>query len=353
MTSVTGYPADGSAEHGAPMRETSGTGRELSHARKGQAHASCPAPVEGAGRRCQGATTNATWLLSKAVSPLDQSSAVTRASSATGLLDMARSAGATVMDALPGGDSIELRLQRARAAVAEAQEAEERAVQESLEAEREAQEAEQVTERCRDYVRDVEAEQERAVEARVDEARREAEARIDEARREAQAEAEKVVDSARQEAEGRAEEARREAEAAHERARDRLEAARDKLVEARQLSEEAIEATRAAAEEAHRQSLQVAADAEMMARSAEERVTEAEAVRARTSSTAGDLTRQLNGVGYLVELEDDDQNTELLDLAAAQDVEGRSAMTKDQLVTALNRAARKTGNRTKKASASR
>ena len=93
--------------------------------------------------------TNATWLLSKAV-PHDQGSAGTRAPSATGLLDMARSAGATVMDALPGGDSIELRLQRARAAVAEAQEAEERAVQESLEAEREAQEAEQVAERCRD-----------------------------------------------------------------------------------------------------------------------------------------------------------------------------------------------------------
>ena len=296
--------------------------------------------------------TNATWLLSKAVSPHDQRSAGTRAPSATGLLDMARSAGATVMDALPGGDSIELRLQRARAAVAEAQEAEERAVQESLEAEREAQEAEQVAERCRDYVRDVEAEQERAVEARVDEARREAEARIDEARREAQAEAEQVVDSARQEAEGRAEEARREAEAAHERARGRLEAARDKLVEARQLSEEAIEATRAAAEEAHRQSLQVAADAEMMARSAEERVTEAEAVRASTSSTAGELTRQLNGVGSSSNLKSMTKQ-ELLDLAAAQDVEGRSAMTKDQLVTALNRAARKAGNTTKKASASR
>ena len=42
---------------------------------------------------------------------------------------------------------------------------------------------------------------------------------------------------------------------------------------------------------------------------------------------------------------------ELLDLAAAQDVEGRSAMTKDPLVTALNRGARKAGNRKTKASA--
>ncbi len=296
--------------------------------------------------------TNATWLLSKAVSPLDPRSVGAQRPSATGLLDMARSAGATVMDALPGGDSVELRLQRARAAVAEAKEAEERAVQESLEAEGETQAAEEVAERCREYVRDVEAEQERLVEARVDEARREAEARIDEARREAQADAEQVVEGARQEAEGRAEQAGREAEAAHERARDRLEAARDKLLEARQLSEEAIEATRAAAEEAHRQSLQVAADAEREARSAQERVNEAEEARARTTSTAGELTRQLNGVGPTSSLKTMTKQ-ELLDLAAAQDVEGRSAMTKDQLVTALNRGARKGGNRTKQASASR
>ena len=296
--------------------------------------------------------TNATWLLSKAVSTRGPRSVNGQGPSATGLLDMARSAGATVMDALPGGDSVELRLQRARAAVAEAKEAEERAVQESLEAERETQAAEEVAERCREYVRDVEAEQERLVEARVDEARREAEARIDEARREAQADAEQVVESARQEAEGRAEEARREAEAAHERARDRLEAARDKLLEARQLSEEAIEATRAAAEEAHRQSLQVAADAEREARSAQERVNEAEEVRARTSSTAGELTQQLKAVGSSSTLKTMTKQ-ELLDLAVAQDVEGRSAMTKDQLVTALNRGARKGGNRTKKANASR
>lgn len=88
--------------------------------------------------------SNATWLLSKAVGPLGPRSGGSRAPSVTGLLDIARSAGATVMEAVPGGDSVELRLQRARAAVADAQEAEERAVQESLEAERETQDAEQV-----------------------------------------------------------------------------------------------------------------------------------------------------------------------------------------------------------------
>jgi colicin import membrane protein len=295
---------------------------------------------------------NATWLLSKAVGPLDPRSGARGGPSAGGLLDLARSAGATVMDALPGPDSIDLRLQRARAAVADAQEAEERAVEESLEAEREAQEAEQVAERCREYVRDVEAEQERAVEVRVDEARREADARVEATRREAQADAEQVVESARQEAEGRAEEARKGAEAAHERARVRLDDARDKLLEARQLSEEAIEATRAAAEEAHRQALQVAADAEREARGAEERVDEAERVRARASSAAGDLTNQLNGAGSSSGLKEMTKQ-ELLGLAAAQDVEGRSAMTKDQLVSALTRTARKTAKRATKATAQR
>jgi hypothetical protein len=270
--------------------------------------------------------TNATWLLAKAAGPLDPRSASSQGA-ASGLVDAARQAGVTMMDALPGGDSIELRLQRARAAVAQAQAAEDEAVQQSLEAERQADEAEQVAARCRDYVRDVEAEQDRLVEQRVEEARREA-----------RADADRAVTKAREEAEARAEEARGDAEAAHERAQVSLEAARDKLVEARSLSEEAMEATRAAAEEAHRQALQVAADAEREARTAEERVVEAERVRDSTTATASEMTRQLNGSAGLKTM----TKQELLDLATAQGIEGRSAMTKGELVSALGRASRKT-----------
>ncbi len=283
---------------------------------------------------------NATWLLAKAVGPLDHRS-FSSAGPVGGLVDVARQAGASVMDAVPGGDSIELRLQRARAAVSQAQAAEDDAVQQSLEAERLAQEAEEVAERCQDYVRDVEAEQARLVEQRVAEARREAEVRVEEARLEAQSEADRALESAREEADARAEEARREAESANERARAGLEDARDKLVEARALSEEALEATREAAEEAHRQALQVAAEAERDARSAQERVAEAQRVQAATGDTASELTRQLNGAGTSSLKSMSKQ--ELLDLAAAQGIEGRSAMTKAELATALGRASRKSG----------
>jgi hypothetical protein len=290
--------------------------------------------------------TIATWLWSKAVGPVDPRSATAPPVSVSGLVDLARNAGTTVLDALPGGDSIELRLTRARAAVEEAQEAEDEAVQQSLEAERQAQEAEQVAERCRDYVRDVEAEQARLVDQRVQEARREADARVEEIRREAQADADRALESARLEAEARADEARRDAEAAHERARASLEEARDKLVAARALSEEAMEVTRAAAEEAHRQALQVAAEAEREARTAEERVAEAQRVRESASDTASAMTRGLNESGGMSGLKSMTKQ-ELLDLASAQGIENRSGMTKSQLVAALNRASRKGSSGTK------
>jgi len=283
--------------------------------------------------------TNATWLVSKALSPLSPKLPSPR-SGAGGLVDVARHAGATVMDVLPGGDSIELRLQRARAAVAEAQQAEEAAVQESLEAERQTQEAETVAEKCRDYVRDVEAEQARLIEQRAEEARQEA-----------RADADRVIDKAREEAEERAEAARREAEQAHERAQAGLEAAKNKLLDARALSEEAMEATRAAAEEAQRQAQQVAAEAERDARSAAKRVAEAERVRESTLDTASAMTRKLNGSGPTSGLKNLTKQ-ELVDLATAQGIEGRSGMTKPQLVAALNRASRKKTTR-KRVGASR
>jgi hypothetical protein len=104
-------------------------------------------------------------------------------------------------------------------------------------------------------------------------------------------------------AELRAEEARRQAEAAHERARARLEEARDTLLEARELSEQSIAATRAAAEEAQQQTMQVATET------------------ANLMTGERDLTTMTK--------------QELTELAAARGVEGRSSMTKSELVAAL------------------
>ncbi|HCB07698.1 MAG TPA: hypothetical protein PLZ93_09285 [Nocardioides sp.] len=278
--------------------------------------------------------SNAAWLVSKAAGhrgPASVTHGMTH-----GLADTARQAGVAVVDALPvGGDSIELRMQRARAAVADAQQAEDAAIQESIEAEHQAQEAERVAERCRAYVRDVESEQHESVEQCVEQARREADARIEATRRDAEAEAARVTAEARSEADATASRARDEADQAHARATERLEAAREKLEEARRLAEEAMRATKEAADEAYRQAQQVAADAEADARAADQRLAEAEGVRNEAAERQGDVAQHLNGSGPggLGAM----NKQQLLDLAATRGLEGRSTMTKAQLVKALDR----------------
>ena len=275
--------------------------------------------------------SNTTWLMRKAVSPLDPRPVASRATDAAahGLLDMARQAGASVVDALPVGDSVELRLQRARAAAAEAQDAEDDAVQASLEAERETAEAEQVAERCRAYLADVEAEQAELVASRVAEAQREADEHVEEARRAAQEDADDSVERARTEAEEHIERARREAEQSHAQARERLEAATQKLEEARRLADDALEATRAAADEAQRQAEQVAAEAQRDARIAAERAAAAQEVRDRSAAAA--KTLRSNGAVTPTTLKAMTKD-QLQELATAHEIEGRSSMTKTELV---------------------
>lgn len=278
---------------------------------------------------------NTTWLLSKALTPLeatkDAAGSATQAAGG-GLVDMARQAGASVLDVLPMGDSIELRLQRARAAADEAQQAEEEAVREAEEAKARSDEARQVAERCRAYVRDVEREQAQEVSDKVAEARREADARVERARASAQADADRVVQRAKAEADDRVAKAREEAEAAQAKAKQTMADATVSLAEARRLADEATEATKAAAEEAHRQAAQLAANADREARSADERVAEAEQVRSRAA-----VQRKRNGrTQGAVDL-NEMTKTDLLNLATAEDVKGRSAMSKTELVTALKR----------------
>jgi colicin import membrane protein len=283
---------------------------------------------------------NTTWLLSKALTPLeatkDAAGSATQAAG-SGLVDIARHAGASVMDVLPVGDSIELKLQRARAAADEAQQAEDEAVREAEEAKARTDEARQVAERCRAYVRDVEREQAQEVSDKVAEARREADARVERARAAAQADADKMVQRAKAEADDRVAKAREEAEAAQSKAKQTMADATASLAEARRLADEATEATKAAAEEAHRQAAQLAASADREAKSADERVREAEQVRSRATAPRKRNGPNRNGpsAADLTEM----TKTDLLNLATAEDVKGRSAMSKPELVTALKRSA--------------
>jgi len=96
-----------------------------------------------------------------------------------------------------------------------------------------------------------------------------------------------------------------------------------------------MQATKAAADEAYRQAQQVAAEAEADAREAGQRLAEAEQVRDTAVGRESLVAQHLNGSGTS-SLEAMNKQ-ELLDLATTRGVEGRSAMTKAELVKALNR----------------
>lgn len=294
---------------------------------------------------------NASWLLSKALSSAGgdkgtstgtKKDAAGNASSApsSGIMDTMRAAGATVKDVLPGSsDSVELRLQRARAAADRAREAENRALQSAEEAKARANEARTTAERDKVLVRDVRRDQAKLVEQRVAEARRAADARVEEERAAAQSEADKVIAQEEAQAQERLENARDEASAAQEQARTELSEATSRLAEARHLADEATAAARAAAEAAHQQAEELASSAHQDAKSADGLVAEAEKVREHSSTGATSITKQLKEAKTPTDFNHATKR-ELLDLAVAQGVESRSSMTKQELVSALKRAAR-------------
>jgi colicin import membrane protein len=257
--------------------------------------------------------SNAAWLLSRALP-----------SEGAGTRDTARRIKASVEDAAPMGDSVETRLKRARAAAERAQQAEEEALAATEESRRAADHARLVAENNRAAVADLKRELKRRVEETVAEARRAAQERIEQERAEAQADADDELEERQGEAEEETLGAREDAEAAQQHAQDLVDAARERLAEARELADEATRAARAAAEEAHRQAQQLAEDAEQQARAADQQVA---------------VARRLGGRPVNGDLESHSK-AELLELAAAMDLEGRTTLTKAELVSAIKRASR-------------
>lgn len=290
---------------------------------------------------------NTSWLLSRALSPVDATKGAAGATkdaasnTGSGIVDKMRGAGALVKDALPGsGDSVELRLQRARTAAERAREAEERAVQSAEVAKAKASYAKETAERDKVHLRDVKRDQSKQVAQRVAEARQAADAQVKEAQTAAQSDADQVIEGEEEQAQQRLQQAREEAEAAKEKAQHELSEAASKLADARQLADEATAAAKAAADEAHQQAERLVASAYSDATSADHIVAEAEQVQARSLTTATDVTKELKKQDTAVNL-DSLAKRDLLDLAMAKDVEGRSSMSKEELVTALKKAARK------------
>lgn len=280
---------------------------------------------------------NTSWLISRVLQPIENgSSAAESAGSAT--RDRTRRFTASVLDSAPVGDSVETRMKRARSAAERAQQAEEEALQAARESKQRSDYARQVNEQARAHVAEVKKQTNRAAEQRVAEARRTADEAVERERAAARADADDELQKTQAAAAEDTETSRRHAEASEERAKELVAEATHRLAEARKLADEATEAARAAAEEAHRQAQQLADDAHQQAQSADERVAAAERVRAGAAATAKETVREIDKDDKADGSLDARNKAELLDLAATIDVEGRTKMSKAELVRAISKA---------------
>jgi hypothetical protein len=271
---------------------------------------------------------NASWLAAKALSPL---SAATPSPVNPGIRDSAadavRSTTAILTDAWPGTDSVETRIKRAHAAADAARASEQRAVAATEHADALARESE-----------DMEAEAARRVEAAREESQAEADRRVEEFRAEQQQRVEKRVQEVAEQAEGEAQRKRVEANRARESAEAEFASATEQLAHARELSDEATKAAQQAAAEAQREAERLVGEARDTRREAKKPVaaarrsaTDVAATANRVVSSAPAAARGAKRGEKLESL----PKKELQDLAAAKGVDGRSAMTKAELVKAL------------------
>jgi hypothetical protein len=248
---------------------------------------------------------NASWVVGKALSTHE----ATDGAGASGptLGDAVRQAGWSLRGALPGQDSVEARLEKARIAADRARAAEEAAFEAAQAAHDRSVAADEMAEEERARLDDVEAREADKVEQRLEEARRRAEEMVAEERRSAEADAAAVLEEERR-------------------------ASDDRVARARPASE--------AAEQARLQAEQVADDARRGAEEATQAVTRAEELRASTATTAKTVVRGVSAKENPQRLKDLNK-AELLKLAAAQGIEGRTSKTKQQLIAALHGAARR------------
>ena len=265
--------------------------------------------------------SNAGWLLSRA-------------------RDRRREVSAAVIDAAPiGGDSLEIRMKRAREAAERAREAEERAAEAGREAKESSEYVRQVSERGCARAAEVDRETSRSIKQRIAEAQKAADQLVERERQDAEEEAEEERQEVYAEVEEETEQAQLEAEEAQGRAEALVGDATSKLAEARRLAEEAAEVARAAADEAQRQANELAAEAEQHASDAQAQVEAAEQLREQPKATAKDTAGRLEGDAANGDLASHNK-PELMELAASIGIEGRTNMSKGELVEAILKASR-------------
>jgi colicin import membrane protein len=280
---------------------------------------------------------NASWLVGQAVKGATNGTA-----NGSTVVDRARHAGDSIRSVLPGESSVDAHLARARSAAERAQEAEQEALAAAERAQQRAQEAENLSEQEQERFSEIEAEQQREVDRRTAEARRRADEMVAAEQAKAQQDAEAVLERERSKQEERLHRAREDAERAQEEAETSYERATTLLGEARQRADEAAAAATEAAERARAEAEQMARQARAEAEEANQAVADAEELLTVTEQTAAAVTRErreLPAVATLSEM----SKAELVKLAAAHGIEGRSSKNKKQLVAALSRRSTKRG----------
>jgi colicin import membrane protein len=278
--------------------------------------------------------SNAAWVLSRVLQP-----AQTAGSATAGARDREPKVRAAVVDVAPSGDSVEVRMKRAREAAERAREAEERAVEAAQESKERSNHVRQVGERGRARVKEVEREMSRLVRQRVAARQKAADESVKRERQDAEAYAEGELEDVRAEIEEDVEEGQHEAEASRRHAEELVADATQKLAEARRLADEATETAHAVAEAAHRQAQQLAEEAEQQATETDARITEAEHLRERSKATAKHTVRELDRNPTNGGLESY-KKPELIALAATVGVEGHTSMTKGELIDAIAKTSR-------------
>jgi colicin import membrane protein len=282
------------------------------------------------------APSNAAWLVSRLRGPTDVAG-----TAAERLRVQSLRLSEAVTDAVPlGPDSIQVRMKRAQEAAERAREAEERAVEAAQEAKERSDRALRVSEAGRARVKEVNAETARELERRIRQAEKDAEALLRRERQAAEEEAERRRHAVLAEVEEESERAQREAEMAQQRAEELVEEAREKVAEAKRLAEEAAAAASAAAEEARRHAQQLAREVERPAREAEAQVGLAEELRERSAATARLTSDEGDGPLTNEELQSYTKS-ELVEVASTIGIEGRTNMTKDELVAAIRKSSRR------------
>jgi colicin import membrane protein len=283
--------------------------------------------------------SNAAWLLSRALKPAESLGDAAHATAAD-MRDRGRKASAALVDAAPvGGDSVDIRMKRAREAAERARDVEQEAVEASQAARGLAEHARKVSERGQAQLAQVERETDRQVKQRVGEAQKAADEAVRREREEAEADAEEQRQQTQAEVDEQLQDAEREAEEAQARAEELIAEATERLAEARRLAGEATDAARAAADEAHRQARELADEAEQQASDADARIEAAEQLREHSEATAKSTAQELKRAPANGELESYNK-PELVDLASSMGIEGRTTMTKAELVDAIAKASR-------------